>query len=69
MNPDGALKFRGLDWRTVRWRLEKHYAQLTDEDLAYVPEGEDALIDRVAARTMDSRRNIERFLSEECGCQ
>jgi hypothetical protein len=62
------LSFGGRDWSGVKRRLGNRYAQLTDEDLAYVPGEEDALFQRITARTMEPRPNLERFLREECGC-
>jgi hypothetical protein len=62
------LRFRGRDWDGVKWRLSNRYAQLTDEDLAYVPGEEEALLGRVTARTMETRDRLESFLRDECGC-
>jgi hypothetical protein len=63
-----SLQFGRKDWPGVKRRLSNRYAQLTDEDLAYVPGQEDALFKRMTSRTMESRENLERFLREECGC-
>jgi hypothetical protein len=63
-----GLQFRGRDWAGVKRRLSNHYAQLTEEDLAYVPGEEDALLNRMARRTMESPENLNRFLREQCGC-
>ena len=62
------VRFYGQDWMQLKALLDNRYAQLTEEDLDYVPGQEDALFDRMVSRTMESRENIERFLREECGC-
>jgi hypothetical protein len=68
-NPPENLRFRGRDWAGVKWRLAQRYAQLTEEDLAYVPGEEEALLKRVTDRTMESRENLECVLRVECGCK
>jgi hypothetical protein len=66
--PSAAVQFRGQDWTAVKRRLSNHYAQLTEEDLTYIPGEEDALIGRIERRTMENREDLERVLREECGC-
>lgn len=68
MNPVETLRFGGKAWIGLKRRLANRYAQLTDDDLAYMPGEEDALFKRMERRTFESRPNLERFLREECGC-
>jgi hypothetical protein len=63
-----GLKFGGKDWNGLKRRLANRYAQLTDQDLYYIPGEEAALFKRMTTRTMETRENIERFLRDECGC-
>jgi hypothetical protein len=66
---NNGVQFGGRDWAGVKRRLANHYAQLTDQDLFYVPGQEEALFRRMTLRTMETRENLERFLREECGCE
>jgi hypothetical protein len=69
MTPSEVVSFGGREWTGLKRRLVNRYAQLTEADLAYVPGEEEALFARLAARTMETRGNIERFLRDECGCR
>lgn len=55
------------NWNVVKGKLKQKYANLTDNDLAYVEGQEDELIGRIQKRTGEVREQIERVL-KECGC-
>jgi len=55
------------NWNVVKGKLKQKYANLTDNDLAYVEGQEDELIGRIQKRTGETREQIERVL-RDCGC-
>lgn len=49
-------------WGTIKARLRQHYAELTDNDLAYIHGEVDEIIGRIQARTGASREDILRIM-------
>lgn len=54
-------------WHVALAKLKQRFADLTDDDLAYVKGREDELLARLQARTGLSRDELERELTAECG--
>ena len=52
------------NWNVIKGRLRKKYAQLTDDDLAYIEGSEEELIGRLQKRTGETRERIEELLDE-----
>lgn len=55
------------NWNVAKGKLKQKYANLTDDDLAYIEGQEDELVGRIQKRTGETREQIERVL-KECGC-
>lgn len=53
------------NWNVIKGRLRKKYAQLTDDDLAYVEGSEEELLGRIQKRTGESREKIEELFDDE----
>lgn len=53
------------NWNIIQGKLKQKYAQLTDDDLAYVEGAEEELIGRIQKRTGESRENVERFFQDK----
>jgi ElaB/YqjD/DUF883 family membrane-anchored ribosome-binding protein len=51
-------------WHSIRARLKNKWAKLTDDDLASIDAGIEALIGRIQQRTGESREAIEHFLDQ-----
>lgn len=51
-----------LSWNEVKERLKENDITLTDEDLAYTPGEEDALLDRLAAKMNKSRNEVKEYV-------
>ena len=49
-------------WPEVKDRLKEHNTQLTDEDLAYSPDQEDALLERLARKMKKSKDEIRAYI-------
>lgn len=54
-------------WQVVRARLKQRFANLTEDDLAYVKGREDELLARLRQRTGASREELERELNAAVG--
>lgn len=50
-------------WNQVKGRLQEHWGELTDDDLARVEGSTDQLIGVVQKKTGATRREVEQFLS------
>ena len=51
-------------WHTIRGKLKNKWGKLTDDDLAMIDGGIEALIGRIQRRTGESREAIEHFLDQ-----
>lgn len=60
--------FKG-NWNVTKGKLKQKYAQLTDDDLAYIDGKEDELIGRIQKKTGAAREELKKFLRDECDCQ
>jgi uncharacterized protein YjbJ (UPF0337 family) len=49
-------------WPQVKDRLKEHNTQLTDEDLAYSPGQEDALLERLQKKMKKSKDEIRAYI-------
>ncbi len=61
-----TLQIKG-DWNIAKGKLKQKYAQLTDNDLAYVHGQEDELLGRIQKRTGQTREAIEQAVKDACG--
>jgi uncharacterized protein YjbJ (UPF0337 family) len=55
-------------WGTIKAALKRKYANLTDNDLAYIYGREEEIINRIQEKTGASRDDLMRVLREDCGC-
>jgi uncharacterized protein YjbJ (UPF0337 family) len=55
------LQLKG-NWNVLKGRLKQQYAELTDDDLAYVEGREDELTGRIQRRLGKTREEIEAML-------
>lgn len=55
-------------WSSLKERLKQKYANLTDNDLAYIQDKEDEMLEQIQRKTGESREEIEKCLREECTC-
>jgi len=53
------------NWKITKGKLKQKYAQLTDDDLAYVAGKEEELLGRIQKRTGRTREEIEDFLENQ----
>ncbi len=60
-----ALELKG-NWNIAKGKLKQKFAQLTDNDLAYVEGKEEELMGRIQKRTGQTREPLEEVLKEEC---
>ena len=51
-------------WGVLKNRLKQKYDQLTDNDLAYVKDGEEEILDRIAKKTGATRDELEQYVRE-----
>jgi uncharacterized protein YjbJ (UPF0337 family) len=56
------------NWNVTKGKLKQKFAQLTDNDLAYVKGKEDELLGRIQKKTGQTREALEQFLRDDCGC-
>lgn len=56
------------NWNIMKGRLRQKFANLTDDDLAYVEGQEEELLGRIQRRTGKSRKEIEKVLNDDCCC-
>ena len=61
MNNDQSLM---LGWGTLKERLKQKYAQLSDNDLAYVKGGEEETLRLIAAKTGATREELDEHVRE-----
>ena len=52
------------DWNVAKGKLKQHYAQLTDDDLAYEHGREDELIGRIQKRVGHGHDDIEKVVHD-----
>lgn len=57
------------NWNVAKGKLKQKYAQLTDDDLAYVDGKEDELIGRIQKKTGAAKEELEKYLHDDCGCK
>ena len=62
-----TLQIKG-NWNIAKGKLKQKYAELTDNDLAYVHGKEDELVGRLQKRTGKTREEIEKAIDDSCGC-
>ena len=64
-----TLEIKG-DWNIAKGKLKQKWADLTDDDLAYVSGKEDELVGRIQKRTGQTREAIEKELKacSDCNC-
>jgi hypothetical protein len=55
-------------WSSIKERLKLKYPSLTDNDLAYIQDREDEMLEQIQRKTGESRVEIEKCLREECAC-
>ena len=55
-------------WSSLKEKLKQKYANLTDNDLAYIQDKEDEMLEQIRRKTGESREEIEKCLREECPC-
>lgn len=55
-------------WSVVKTKLKERYAELTDNDLAYILGREEETLGHIQEKTGASREDILRILRDECGC-
>ena len=64
-----TLEIKG-DWNIAKGKLKQKWADLTDDDLAYVSGKEDELVGRIQKRTGQTHEAIEKELKacSDCNC-
>ncbi len=55
-------------WGVIKAAMRRKYANLTDNDLAYILGREEEIITRIQEKTGASRDDLMRVLREDCGC-
>jgi len=53
------------DWNIAKGKLKQKYAQLTDQDLAYVEGMEDELWGRLQKKTGARREELEKLIAQD----
>ena len=56
-------------WGVLKERLKLKYAQLTDNDLAYVKDCEEEILHRIAEKTGASRDELDQYVREACASE
>lgn len=59
------LKISAEDWEVLKVKLTRKYNHLTDEDLAYTPGEEDALVARLAKRLRRDKEYVTFTLAKQ----
>lgn len=59
------LQIKG-NWNIAKGKLKQKYAELRDDDLAYVDGKEDELVGRIQRRVGRSKEEVERVIDECC---
>ena len=54
-------------WGAIKERLKQKYADLSDNDLAYIKDREDEILLRIAEKTGATRDELEQHVREACG--
>ncbi|HTB62491.1 MAG TPA: CsbD family protein [Opitutales bacterium] len=54
------------NWNILKGKLKQKYATLTDNDLTYARGKEEELLGRLEKVTGQERKEIERFIKENC---
>ena len=57
------------NWNVAKGKLKQKYAQLTDDDLAYVDGKEDELIGRIQKKTGVAKEELQKYLNDDCDCK
>lgn len=55
-------------WGVIKATMKRKYANLTDNDLAYIHGREEEIITHIQEKTGASREDLMRVLREDCGC-
>jgi hypothetical protein len=53
-------------WGAIKDRLKRRYAHLTDNDLAYIKDSEEEILQRIAEKTGASRDELNQHVREAC---
>ncbi len=53
-------------WGLIKERLKQKYAHLTDNDLAYIKDREEEILQRIAEKTGASRDELDQQVREAC---
>jgi uncharacterized protein YjbJ (UPF0337 family) len=56
------------NWNIIKGKLKAEYANLTDNDLAYVEGKELELLGRLQKLTGRTQRDIEKIIRNSCAC-
>lgn len=54
------------NWGVLKEKLKGKYANLTDNDLAYVKDREEEILGEIQRKTGASRDELDRFVTESC---
>jgi uncharacterized protein YjbJ (UPF0337 family) len=57
-------KIKG-NWNVIKGKLKQEYADLTDDDLAYVEGKEDELLGRIQKRTGKTQEELQKFIDRD----
>ena len=57
------------NWSVAKEKLKQKYANLTDNDLAYIEGREDEMIGGILRKTGEKREDIEKYLNEVGACE
>jgi uncharacterized protein YjbJ (UPF0337 family) len=57
------------NWNVLKGKLKQRYASLTDNDLAYVEGQEEELLGRLQKLIGRDRKEIEKFIKNNCDCK
>lgn len=58
-----SLELKG-DWNIAKGKLQQKWAQLTDDDLAYVEGQQEELLGRIQKRTGETREAVEKAFKD-----
>lgn len=56
-------KIKG-NWNVIKGKLKQQYADLTDDDLAYVEGKEDELLGRIQKKTGKTQEELQKFIDK-----
>jgi uncharacterized protein YjbJ (UPF0337 family) len=60
-----TMQLKG-NWNIAKGKLKQKYAELRDDDLAYVEGKEDELVGRIQRRVGKTKEEVERAIDECC---